>query len=48
MIKVAKAGFWGGDFEKIRNAYYEDVMNVFSYECFLEDYEKEFYELNNN
>ena len=45
--KVAKAGYYGGDVDKILyEVPYDLVLNAFHYENFINDYEATYFELN--
>jgi hypothetical protein len=44
---VAKAGYYGGDPDKVRQARFDDVLAILEYEGFLNDYELVDYNLNN-
>ena len=45
-LRLAKAGLWGGDPEKILKAPAEMVMAALHYEVFTADYERAVYDLN--
>jgi hypothetical protein len=43
---VAKAGYYGGDPEKVLSARVDIVMDLIDYEAFTSDYEARYMELN--
>jgi hypothetical protein len=47
-VKLAKAGYCGGDPEKVLKARVDLVMEMYQYENFVNKYEKVWMELNKN
>lgn len=45
-LRLAKAGYWGGDPEKVLEARVDMVMAAAGHETFLADYERAFIRLN--
>ena len=45
-LRLAKAGYYGGDPGRVKDAPVDDVLNAFAYEGFVSDYESVEYELN--
>jgi len=45
-LALAKEGYCGGNPEKIANLRVDWVVNMLHYGKYINDYEKEFYELN--
>jgi len=45
-LRLAKAGWWGGDPEKVKRAPADSVSKAMQYEGFLADFEEAFIELN--
>ena len=45
-IKLAKAGFYGGDVQAVLNANVDHVMTAIEHEIYLVDYERAEFELN--
>ena len=45
-VRISKAGYFGGDPSKVRQATIDDVFRILEYENFLSDYEFTEYKLN--
>ena len=45
-LRLAKAGWWGGDPAKVKEAPVDEVMKALQYEQFVADYESAFMALN--
>ncbi len=45
-IRIARAGYYGGDPSKVRQASIDDVFRVLDYENFLSEYEFTEYKIN--
>jgi len=45
-LRLAKAGYYGGDPGAIKRAPVDDVLNVLSYDVFLSEYDSVEYEIN--
>lgn len=45
-LRLAKAGYYGGDPGKVKTASVVDVLNALSFEAFTSDYSEVEYELN--
>ena len=45
-LRVAKAGYFGGDPERVLNARVDLVMAALEYEAFTADYEREYIRIN--
>ena len=45
-LRLARAGYYGGDVGAVKKAPVGDVLNAFAYEGFVGDYETVEYELN--
>lgn len=45
-LRISKAGYYGGDPEKVLNARIDHVLSILEYEAFNNDYEKVYVELN--
>lgn len=45
-LKLAKAGYYGGDIQAVLSANVDHVFTAWEYEVFLSDYEIADYELN--
>lgn len=45
-LKLAKAGYWGGDVGKIMESPVDEVLAAAQYESFCDDYENKIMELN--
>lgn len=45
-LRLAKAGYYGGDPGRVKMAPVDDVLNALAYESFVGEYEAVEYELN--
>jgi len=45
-LRLAKAGYWGGDPEKIMSARVDFVLDAFEFELFQVEYEDVLHEMN--
>lgn len=47
-LKLAKAGWYNGDYQKILNTPIDIIMNIWHYDAFCYEYEKELNLINYN
>lgn len=45
-LRLAKAGYYGGDPGAVKRGAVDDVLNALAYESFVSDYEMVEYEIN--
>ena len=45
-LRLARAGYYGGDVGRVKAAPVDDVLNALAYEGFVSEYESVEYELN--